>query len=70
MEDDFEDYGPVPIPPRRFRGLDVLILVLDSIEEFIGGFNRMLMSHANWKLERHMFEEQARADIEAIVSGE
>lgn len=68
--DEDDEFGPVPIPPRRFRMLDVVILVLDTISSFVDDFNRQLMSHANWKLERKQFEEAARADIEAIVSGE
>lgn len=70
MEDDEFDFEPVPIPSRRFRPIDLVIYVLDSIEEFISGFNRMLMSHANWQNDRTRFADRARRDIEAIASGE
>lgn len=69
MDEDEFDFEPVPIPSRRFRPIDLVIYVLDCVEEFIGGFNRMLMSHANWKNDRQRFADAARADIEAIVGG-
>lgn len=59
-----------PIPARRFRLLYVAILFLDAVSELVDGFNHMLMSHANWQVQRSHFEDAARADIEAIVSGE
>lgn len=64
-----DDIELTPIPARRFRVLDVLILLLDSVSELVDGFNQMLMSHANWKTQRNHFEDAARADIEAIVGG-
>lgn len=58
MDDEF-DYEPTPIPPRRFRHEDALVmvfrlprLVFEALADWFEEVTEMLGAHANWKLEQ------------------
>lgn len=66
---DDEDYEPRPMQGTKFRVLPLVVLCLATASGFIDNFNGMLMRHHNWKVQRKVFADEARADIEAIAGG-
>lgn len=67
---DEDDYTIEPLPATPMQGIDVVILVLDSFNTFLGGLTEMLCRHANYKVETKQFAREAGMAIERIVGGE
>lgn len=65
MDDD--ELEMTTVPSRKFRLIDLAILLIDSTAGFLDGVVQIMCSHANWKNDRSRFHESARADIERIV---
>lgn len=74
---DEDDYTIEPVPACPTQGIDVVILVLDSVRGFssvVTSFwedvTRMAMAHANFKVEKKRFAREAGLEIERLVSDE
>lgn len=68
---DDEEFGEMePIPSRKFRLIYFVIAIVDAFSSLVDDTLNLLCAHANWRNDRTRFADQARLEIERMVSGE
>lgn len=74
MDEDSDNYEP--LPATQLQGIDVAILVLDSVgalarvhSAFWTDVTELVCRHANWRVAKRRMENEARMEIEMLVKG-
>lgn len=69
MDEEYDEEETYATPSRPFSLLDLAITSLSAVSGYIDGVVRLMALHANYKVDRRTMENEARAEIEAMVNG-
>lgn len=77
MDADDEETGCTPIPPRRARGIDFVLLPVLLFREIVGALDSVLESlvgvlagHANYLTDQRNFSDGVRKELENLPTAE